>query len=157
MRDIVSKLGTVRSALTSGTIAVLGSNTTRNGSDINNANYNGVMFYIFPGTYTDGTHTFTIQEADDNGSGAAGSYTNVATTDLVAWKATSTTDTTPVRVGNAQPAAISSAGTNIYQRIGYIGAKQWVRISVTSTGVTTGASYEAVAVLGEPRVLPAAV
>jgi hypothetical protein len=157
MRDIVSKHGTIRTALRSGTLPANGSNQTINGSDVNNANYNGVMFYIIPGTYTDGTHTFTIQEADDNGSGSPGSYTNVANADLVAWKATSTTDSTPVKVGNSQPAAISSSATNVYQRIGYIGAKQWVRLSVTSTGVTTGASYEAVCELGEPRNMPAAV
>lgn len=157
MRDIVSEVGTERVNLRSGTLAVNGSNQTIHGSDLNTQGYNGAMFYIVPGTYTDGTHTFTIEEADDNGSGSAGAYSTVANGDLVAWKATSTTDGTPVKVGNAQPAAISSSATNIYQRVGYIGGKQWVRISVTSTSVTTGASYEVIATLGRPDFMPATV
>lgn len=165
MRDIVSEIGTTRTALRSGTLAVNGSNQTINGSDINTAGYDGALFYIIPATYTDGTHTFTVQEADDNGSGSPGTYSDVAATDLVTWSAKSTTDSTPVKAtdgngnatGRAQPTAISSSATNVYQRVGYIGSKQWVRMKVVSTGVTTGASYEVVAELGRPRFMPAAV
>lgn len=155
MRDIVSEVGTERVNLRSGTLGVNGSNQTINGSDVNLQGYDGCMFYIVPGTYTDGTHTFTIQEADDNGSGSPGAYSTVANSDLVTWAATSTTVFTPVKNGGAQPAAISSSATNIYQRTGYIGQKQWVRISVTSTGVTTGASYEVIVTEGRPRFMPA--
>lgn len=165
MRDIVTKHGTIRNALKSGSLAANGSNQTINGSDNDNSAYNGVMFYIIPGTYTDGTHTFTIQEADDNGSGSPSSYSTVAATDLITWQATSTTVFTPVKAndanglptGNIQPQAISSSATNIYQRIGYIGQKRWVRIIVVSTGVTSGASYEVIVELGEPRFMPANV
>ena len=165
MRDIVSEVGTERVNLRSGTLAVNGSNQTINGSDTDTSGYDGAMFYIIPGTYTDGTHTFTIQEAPDNGSGAPGSYAAVAVTDLVTWQATSTTVLTPVKAtdangnvtGNIQPQAISSSATNIYQRVGYIGLKRWVRCVVVSTGVTTGASYEVISTLGRPRFMPANV
>lgn len=163
MRDIVSEIGTERVNLRSGTLGVNGSNQTIHGSDLNTQGYNGAMFYIVPGTYTDGTHTFTIEEADDNGSGSPGTYSAVAATDLVTWAATSTTVFTPVKAtdanglpsGHIQPAAIASSATNIYQRVGYIGGKQWVRCSVTSTGVTTGASYEVISTLGRPDFMPA--
>jgi len=152
MRDNVSKLGQVINGLGLPTIK-----TTATGVSVAVATYNAITVYINAGTYTDGTHTFLIEEAPDV-AGAPGAWTTVANADLVAWKATSATDLTPVRVGNAQPAAISSAATAINQRIGYIGGKDWVRVDVTVSGApATGCQYDAYWIEGEPRVLPAKV
>jgi len=157
MRDIVSEIGTERVNLRSGTVPKLASDTTVHGADIDLSKYDGCMFYFVPILYTDGTYTFTIEESDDDGAGSPASYGTVANADLIAWKATSTTDFTPVRVGNAQPTAYSSAGTFLYWRVGYIGSKKWVRVSVTSASTSTGASYEVVATLGRPKSMPASV
>jgi hypothetical protein len=158
MRDVVSMYeGTQRLNLSSGTVPKNNTNSVAHGSDVNLAGYDGAMFYFIPILYTDGTHTFVIEEADDNGSGSAGSYSTVANADLVAWSATSTTDFTPSKLGNQQPTAYSSAGTFLYQRVGYIGNKQWVRCSVTPSAATTGASYIVISEPNRPRKSPAYV
>jgi hypothetical protein len=157
MRDNVSKLGTVQSGL-----AALPTNKNNiTGQTITLTGYNAATLYIPAGTWTDGTHTFTIQESADSST-----WSNVAATDLVCWQATSATVTTPVKAtdsnslpsGHSQPSAISSAGTAINQRIGYIGAQPYVRVNVAVTGSpATGAQYDCVWILGEPRIFPAAV
>lgn len=158
MRDTVSMYeGTDRLNLSSGTVPKNTSAGPTHGADTNLAGYDGCTFYFIPISYTDGTHTFTIEEADDNGSGSPSSYSSVASTDLVAWTATSTTSFTPVRVGASQPAAYSSSSNFIYQRVGYIGGKQWVRCSVSTSGTSTGASYIVISEPNRPRKSPAYV
>ena len=149
MRDNVSKLGTVFSW---GLPAA--KTTTTTGAAIDLAPFNAATIYILAGTWTDGTHTWSIQESDSSGSG----FTAVANSDLVAWSATSATDYTPVRVGNAQPTAISSAATALNWRIGYIGGKRYIKVVNTVTGSpSTGAVYDVVVIAGEARVEPSAV
>jgi hypothetical protein len=41
------------------------------------------------------------------------------------------------------------------KRIGYRGHKRYVRLSIVSAGVTTGATIGATAILGRPAVRPA--
>jgi hypothetical protein len=153
MRDNVSKVGTVVTALAA--LPVNKINIT--GQTVSLLNYNAATLYIPAGTWTDGTHTFTIQESPDGTT-----WNTVANGDLVAWQATSATVTTAVKqpdgsgsgliTGRSQPAAISSAATAVNQRIGYIGAQPNVRVNVVVTGApVTGAAYDAVWVLGEPR------
>lgn len=149
MRDNVSKLGTVLSGLA----ALPVNKVAVTGQTIDLANYNAATLYIPAGTWTDGTHTFTIQESDD-----ASTWNNVDPSDLVAWIAASASDKTPVRVGNAQPSVISSAPTAVNQRIGYVGGKRYVRSNVAIGGSpATGAAYDLFWILGEPRFFPSAV
>jgi len=150
MRDIVTKeTGTFFTGLS----ALPAVKTTQTSPGVDLASYNGATVYLLAGTWTDGTLTPTIQESDDNST-----FTNVATTDLVAWAATSATVFTPVKVGNAQPSAISSATTAINQRIGYIGGKRYIRVVTTVTGSpATGCTYDVIIQAGEPRFMPAAV
>lgn len=166
MRDVVSMYeGTDRLNLSSGTVPKNTSAGPTHGADVNLAGYDGCVFYFIPVAYTDGTHTFTIEEADDNGSGSPSSYTTVNAIDLVTWQATSATDFTPKRAtdasslatGRVQPSAYSSASNFVYQRVGYIGNKQWVRCSVATSGTTTGASYIVISEPNRPRVQPAQV
>jgi hypothetical protein len=149
MRDNVSKLGTVFNAL-----ALPALKTTITGPTIDLNGYNAATCYIQAGTWTDGTLTFAIEESDDNFSNSNA----VDVSDLCAWKATSASDKTPVRVGNAQPTAISSAPTAFNQRIGYVGAKRYVRLKMTVTGSpATGCTVDAYWILSEPRFMPSAV
>jgi len=157
MRDNVSKIGTIQSGL-----AALPTNKANiTGQTVTLTGYNACTLYIPSGTWTDGTHTFTIQESPDSST-----WSTVAAADLVTWQATSASNTTPVKAtdsnslpsGHIQPSAISSAPTAINQRIGYIGGQPYVRVNVAVTGSpATGAQYDCVWVLGEPRIFPAAV
>ena len=152
MRDIVTETGTFFTGLTD--LPILKTTQTSVGTDL--ANFDGAMVYIFADQWTDGTFTSVIQESNDNG--VLDAYAAVATTDLVAWKATSATSATPTKVGNAQPTAISSAATAINQRVGYIGAKRWIRLVSTITGgPVTGMGYDAVILAGRPRNMPSNV
>lgn len=155
MRDIVSKHGTFFTGLS----ALPAIKTTQTSPSVDTSGYNGASIYILAGTWTDGTHTFAVQESPDNST-----WTNVATTDLILWTATSPTNFTPVRVGNSQPLAISSAATAINQRVGYMGnvnstnAMRYLRVVTTVTGSpATGAQYDIIINLGEPYLMPSNV
>ena len=152
MRDIVSEAGTFFTGLS----ALPAIKTTQTSPGVDLANYDGAEVYILAGTWTDGTLTPVIQESNDNGNTDA--WGTVANGDLVAWAATSATVFTPVRVGGAQPTAISSAATAINQRIGYNGAKRWIRVVTTVTGSpSTGCLYDVTIHAGRPRNMPANV
>lgn len=113
--------------------------TTVNGNDIDRAGFESIAFYGEYGTWTDGTHTFKIQEADDNGSGAPGTYSDVAAGDQ-----------------KGSFTAISGAGgSNTLQEVGYQGIKRWVRLCVTTSGATTGAVSGGTVVRGNARSMPA--
>jgi hypothetical protein len=149
MRDIVSEVGTFYTGL-SNPPAI---KTTQTSPTVDLQGYDGAQIYIICGTYTDGTLTPAINESSDGTT-----WTAVANTDLVAWTATSATNFTPVKVGNSQPAAISSAGTAINQRIGYIGGKRYLQVVTTVTGSpATGCQYDVIIHAGRPRFMPSKV
>jgi hypothetical protein len=121
-----------------------------NGGNIDryrNGGYFALDLELLPGLWTDGTHAFVIEEADDNGSNAPGTYTTVAATDLL-YDANA----------NAAGGTFTSitAATTTVQRIDYIGRKRWVRVRNTVSGQTTGAVYAVVGHLFSPVILPAA-
>lgn len=172
MRDIVSKHGTIRGAgPTANTTFAANANCNgnANGRAICTANYNGVMFYILPGTWTDGSTNWTIYESNDSTSTAVasvGNFVAVANSDLILWKATNATDYTPVKVGGYQPSAYpcNSAANAVNMRVGYIGSSNantgcanWVMIGMVITGGTSGFTGTVVCELGEPRFMPAPV
>lgn len=135
MRDLAHS---IKSALA---LAPAAKTATGNGLDIDLSGYEAVAFNLVTGTITDGTHTPKLQEADDNGSGAPGTYADVAAAGLIGAFTALTTG-----AGN---------GGSAVQEVGYIGGKRWVRIVVTVTGATTGGVYGATAVYGKARNLPA--
>lgn len=121
-----------------------------NGSDIDryrNGGYNGLTLELLPGLWTDGTHGFVIEEADDNGSNAPSTYATVAVADLL-YDANA----------NAAGGTFTSitAATTTVQRIDYIGRKRWVRVRNTISGASTGAVFAVAAHLFSPNILPAA-
>jgi hypothetical protein len=107
-----------------------------------NGGYNALTLMLLPGAWTDGTHAFVIEEADDNGSGAPDTYAAVDTADLIG-----DTSATFVPI---------TAATSTVQRIDYIGRKRWVRCRYDYTAGATGAAFAVVALLFSPNVLPAA-
>lgn len=152
MRDIVTK---ETGSFFTGLAALPVIKTSQKSAGVDLANYNGATIYLLAGNWTDGTLTPVIQESDTD---VDGNYASVAAADLITWAATSATDHTPSKTGNAQPAAISSAATAINQRVGYIGGKRWIRVNMTVTGSpSTGCGYDAIIQAGEARNLPPAV
>lgn len=116
--------------------AAISTDTTTAGTIIDTRGYEAVEFIFFSGARTDGTYTPLIEESDD--SGLSGSNA-VADEDLL---------------GTEAAAAISAANT--VKRIGYVGHKRYVRLSVVSTGTSSGATVGAVAILGRANVRPTA-
>lgn len=121
-----------------------------NGSNIDryrNGGYNALTLMLLPGLWTDGTHAFVIEEADDDGTGNPSTYGTVAATDLL-YDANA-------NAGGGTFTSITAATTTV-QRIDYIGRKRWVRVRNTASGATTGAVFAVVGLLFSPNILPAA-
>lgn len=113
------------------------SDTTTVGAIIDTAGFESLEFLIQSGTVTDGVYDFVLEEGDDSGlSDAAvvpaadilGSLTGFILTD----------DDTAKRVGS-------------------IGKKRYQRLSIVSTGTTSGGTnFTAQAVLSDPHTGPVA-
>jgi len=120
-----------------------------NGANIDryrNGGYAALTLQLLPGVWTDGTHGFVVEEADDNGSGAPGTYATVATADLL---------TGPGATAGAFN-NITSSGTAVIQSLDYIGRKRWIRVRNTASGTTTGAVFALAGLLFAPTIYPAA-
>lgn len=102
-----------------------------NGSSANLQGYNAAMALVSFGVITDGTHTPKLQESSDNST-----FTDVAATDL----------------NGAFVVGVASS----VQRVGYIGALQYVRVVMTISGATTGAVSSAEILAGFPAQSPTA-
>ncbi|UEM08071.1 hypothetical protein JL101_035330 (plasmid) [Skermanella rosea] len=112
--------------------ASITSNTTTNGTWIDTQGFGSVFFSIQSDTITDGTYTPLIEDADaSNQSDAAA----VADTFLSVTEAS---------------VAFVAADDNKTKKIAYTGGKRYVRLSLVSTGVTSGGGIGATAVLGHP-------
>lgn len=107
-----SKPATVTASINPQTIA---SNTTVNGTGVDVGQASEILCTWGVGARTDGTYTPTLQESADNSS-----WSNVAAADM-----------------QGAPAAISAANT--LQQVAYLGTRQFVRWSIASTSVTSGA------------------
>lgn len=102
-----------------------------NGTGVDISSYEGAMAVIDVGAWTDGSHTFELQESDDDST-----YTAVAAADLQG--------TEPVVDG-------APDDDQIYE-LGYLGSKRYLRVATTVSGTTTGAVYSASIVRGHPHV-----
>lgn len=107
------------------TLAPSAKTATANGTGVDLSGVEGAVLYVQAGTITDGTHTISLQESDDNTT-----FTNVATPDLIGTLVVLT--------------------SNSVQRIGYKGIKRYVRAVTTVSGATTGGVYAATIIRGGP-------
>lgn len=116
------------------TLSTISTNTATNGSIIDLQGFEAVEWFVMSGTVTDGVYVLSIQEGDDSGLSDAAApdaaYVLGAGTDFVA------------------------ADDNVVKRIGYIGNKRYARVVITSTGVTSGGAFSAVAVVASPLHAP---
>lgn len=107
-------------------------NGTVNGSTVDRTQGSNpsVLFVVTTGTVTDGTHAFAVQESDDNS----------------VWTAA------PASAVQGTAPSVAAAGSNSVFDVGYFGGKRYCRLSVTTTGATTGGVYSAAAVIYGRRI-----
>jgi hypothetical protein len=122
-------------ARTGKTIAAISTNTNTDGAIIDTAHYESLEFYILSGTVTDGTYVAQLFHGNDSGLSDAAQVSSEE------------------QLGTATFILTDDDAT---KRIGYVGKKRYVRLRLVSTGVTTGGTFGAVAVLGTPHHAPAA-
>lgn len=104
-----------------------------NGANLDLQGYESASVLLNAGTITDGTFTPKFQEADDNGSGAPDTWSDVAATDL--------TD-----------GPFVALVADSVQQVGYRGTKRWLRVVVTASGSpATGAEFSAIYARGHPH------
>lgn len=90
-------------------------NSDQTGTGVDLQGYEASMTVVQSGALTDGAHTPKLQESEDDSV-----YTDVASTDL--------------------EGSFANLLADAIQRVGYKGAKRYVRVFVTSSG-STGAIY----------------
>lgn len=129
MRDIANDLSVASSLAPSAYTA------TTNGDAVDLANFDGAAAVIDVGAYTDGTHTFEVQHAPDDGSGSPGTWEAVDDADL----------------DGTEPEVSASGDADTVHEIGYQGANRHLRVVVTTSGTTSGAEYGASIVRGHAR------
>lgn len=121
VKDIVSNIRSIIVLLGS----AIASNTTTTGASVDTADFGeGLAFFCNVRSFTDGVYTLSAQESDDNVN-----FTAVAAEKVIG--------------SSAQSAA---TGSNPMGKIGVFSTKRYVRPIVVSTGVTTGATVDVVAV-----------
>lgn len=118
-------------------VQTISTNTTTAGDIIDTKGFNSVTFVFQMGTLTDGDYAVLIQDGDDSGLSDAAA---VADTYLLGTEAGATFD--------------ADTDDNDVAKIGYIGNKRYVRLSVVSTNTSSGAVCGATCILGHPLDAP---
>lgn len=84
-----------------------------------------------------------IEHADDDGTGSAGTYSNVTAADVVG----------PASVSSGVVATLTDdLEINSW---GYVGDKRFIRVTLTPTGLSSGGPVSAMVLKGHPRHGPA--
>jgi len=116
-------------------LAAIVSNTTTAGAIIDTENFeNGLMFTPHLSDWTDGTYTLLLEESDD----AAMSGAVAITGDKL--------------IGSLPALTAATVEGAVLESVGVISNLRYVQASLVSTGVTTGADAEVIAIQkGEER------
>lgn len=104
--------------------------STVTGTGVEVADYDGALAVIDAGTWTDGTHTISVQESDDNS----------------AWSAVADAD-----LDGSEPVIDGAADDDQQYYIGYHGNKRYLRLVNTVGSATTGAVIGMYIILGEKK------
>ena len=114
----------------------IGTDTTTVGEIIDTAGFEGLELLLLAGTITDGAYATLLEEGDD------AALADAATVDA------------EETLGAAD---FALAEDDTAKRLGYIGNKRYVRLSIVSTAVTTGVDmFGAIALLGMAAHRPTA-
>lgn len=113
-------------------------NTAQVSQIIDRRGYNSLEFVIATGSIADADATFAVlvEDGDDSGLSDAAA---VADADLL---------------GTEALAGFQFDDDNETRKIGYIGSKRYVRLTITPSGNASDALLSAVAVLGNPNLAP---
>lgn len=111
-------------------IAAISSDTTTTGNIIDLQGYDSAEFVLVSGTLTDGTYTPLLEEGDAANLSDASA---VADAELL---------------GTESAAAFTASEDNAVKKLGYIGNKRYVRLSIVSASTSSGGTMSAVAVKG---------
>lgn len=110
--------------------------TTATGGTVDLQGYESAEMIIAAGAWTDGVHTMSAEESDDDST-----FTAVVAGDLI----------------GAMPVIDGAADDDQAYRVGYRGEKRYIRPKVTVTGSpATGVLIGVVVVRGHPRHAPVA-
>lgn len=124
-RDIESHLDVAQS------LVPLRRTATGTGAGVDLQGYDSAMAVFDAGLWVDGTHTPELQDSADG-----------------------TTFAVTTAIQGSFAAVVGTATDNIVQRVGYTGAKQYLRGFVTVAGATTGADYGFAIVRGNAHRQP---
>ena len=99
------------------------------GTGVDLQGYESALVLIDVGSWTDGSHTFELQESDDDSS-----YSAVGSTDLL----------------GTEPVVDGAADDDQVYKLGYLGDARYIRVITTVTGSpSTGADYSALILRGD--------
>ena len=115
-------------------IVAITANTTTAGNSIDTKGFESITLSVELGARTDGSFLPLIQDSDDN----------VNFVDVV----------DQFLIGTEAEALLNSANT--IKTIGYVGKKRYVRLSLVSSGVSSGATATATAILSDAYSNPVA-
>jgi hypothetical protein len=88
--------------------------------------------------------TLTVTHADDDGTGVAGSYSNVAAADVLG--------VTPAS-GVCITIDDTDEDSKLY-RFGYVGGKRFIKLLISEVGATTGMPQCLIVIKGDPQDAP---
>lgn len=120
-------------------IQAITTNTTTDGEIIDTQGFDSLSFLFQTGIITDGDYAVLIQHGEDSGLSDAA---DVADADLT--------------VTEASVSFTADSDDDKVSKIGYTGAKRFVRFSVVSANTSTGGTVGAQALSGHPDVRPQA-
>ena len=140
MMDVHNNIDVVR---TIAPVAVGTTGTGQTGKVVDRNGYQGVEFLISYGAITSTAAVFTVVAKEGD---ATGTMTSIANADLLG---------TESAAGIAAGARTSNSNKNVSKRLGYIGIKRYVSLSISSTA-TAGTPVSAEVLLTNPRKAPVA-
>ena len=123
---------------------VVADNTAQVGNWIDRSGYDSLSFGFLTGTLADADATFAVL-VEEASAADQSDHAAVAASDLLS--AAEGTDPETA-------ASFTHANSNFTSKIGYIGGKQYVRVTVTPAANSGNAPLAAVAILGHASIRP---
>jgi hypothetical protein len=117
--------------------AAITGNSATNGTTIDTQGFESAAIAVQSGTITDGAFALKLQEGDQS----------------------NLSDAADVAQGDyncGYGASFAATDDNVVKKLGYRGAKRYIRVVLTQSGATSGGIMGAVAILGNARNAPVA-
>jgi hypothetical protein len=121
-------------------VAAVTDNTAQVSAIIDTAGFNSVTLGIQTGTLSDADATFTVLVEHGDASNLSD---NAAVAD-------------DYLIGTEAGASFTFANDNVTRKIGYVGSKRYVRMTVTPANNTGNLFLAGIAILGDPALAPVA-